>query len=188
LIRQRRIPLKHCPDLKSPSPQVPHEKIQQHLEVNRFNATVKSGFGADLFIPPLAALHMAGAFALEGSSDAFYCERAVQIHVAFAEITPGRSTRTDQVAQVILGAATEGPGHRRHPADKDQRGFIRPRQQLSELQYIVLLHSLESVAAHFLFSFLSQLRVLDLLRIAAGGGIHGYRRFCSRLEIRPKGL
>jgi hypothetical protein len=97
--------------LKSPSPQIPREKIQQHLEVNLFGATIKARSDADRFIPQMASIHCAGKSPLQGFSDAFSCEVGVQIHVAFAKITPAPSTRADQVAQVILAAATDGTGH-----------------------------------------------------------------------------
>jgi NAD(P)-dependent dehydrogenase (short-subunit alcohol dehydrogenase family) len=62
-------------------------------------------------------------------------------NAAFARMTAARSTSSDDVAQVIYDATTDGTPRLRYLVGDDSRGFVKARQELSEPEYIEFMRS-----------------------------------------------
>jgi NAD(P)-dependent dehydrogenase (short-subunit alcohol dehydrogenase family) len=60
---------------------------------------------------------------------------------AFASMTAARTTKADEVAQVIYDAATDGTGRLRYLVGDDSRGFIKARQEMSDQGYVDFMRS-----------------------------------------------
>lgn len=60
---------------------------------------------------------------------------------AFAAMTAASNMSSDDVAQVIYGAATDGSDQLRYLVGNDARGFVRARREMSEDDYIAFMRS-----------------------------------------------
>lgn len=60
---------------------------------------------------------------------------------AFTKMSAARTTSADVVAQVLLEAASDGTDRLRYLVGDDSRGFIKARQEMSELDYVTFMRS-----------------------------------------------
>jgi NAD(P)-dependent dehydrogenase (short-subunit alcohol dehydrogenase family) len=80
----------------------------------------------------------------EGAADPSltdYDDFVARTNQAFARMTAARTTSSDDVAQVIYDAATDGTDRLRYLVGDDARGFIRARSEMSDQDYVNFMRS-----------------------------------------------
>jgi NAD(P)-dependent dehydrogenase (short-subunit alcohol dehydrogenase family) len=74
-------------------------------------------------------------------SVADYDEFVGRTHAAFDRMRAARMMSSDEVAQVIFGAVTDGSDRLRYLVGDDARGFVKARRELSEEGYITFMRA-----------------------------------------------
>jgi hypothetical protein len=82
-----------------------------------------------------------GAEAAQLHSIADYDEFVTHAHTVFAGLRSARLATSEEVAQVIFAAATDGTRQLRYVATEDIQPLVQARRETSETEYIAFMRS-----------------------------------------------